>query len=123
MDREQIIRGLERLYRYRRGLSLNAPLVILGPWKDQLKAIKEELGDQWPTVELNYSRFVEHREADDGMSRSWDKKCLGCVHWKGFPWEWQDEDLDIQELQWCERYRIDEISRKAPCPEFSEKGE
>lgn len=122
MDRDQIIRGIERLYRYRRGLSLNAPLPILARFKEQLVASKEELGDRWSIVELNFSKYAEQRMADDLENLQWDNRCLGCTHWKGYPWEWQDEDLDIQELQWCERFRIDKISRKAPCPEFSEKG-
>ena len=122
MDRDQIIRGIERLYRYRRGLSLNAPLPILARFKEQLVASKKELGDDWSIVELNYPKYAKQRLDEDEGNQKWDQKCLGCAHWKGYPWEWQDEDLDIQELQWCERFRIDEISRQAPCSGFSEKG-
>ena len=102
-------------------LELNAPLPILAPAKEKMIATREALGSDWSVVEAAYHEYAEGRKEDDGLNRAWEKRCIGCVHWKGPPWEWQDDSLDIQEVKWCEQYKLDEIHRPDECPDFSEK--
>ena len=120
---DPITRGLTRLYRYRRLLSLLAPLPILGDAKRLLKSAKDALGPRWEEVERRYPEYAKRRDEESEAEFDWEKRCHSCVHWKGPPWEWQDDDLDIQEIRWCERFKFDETSRPEECPDFSEKGD
>jgi hypothetical protein len=123
MEVDPITRGLTRLYRYRRLIRLNAPLPILATSKGQLAETKEALGSRWSEVEARYPEYEKHQDAENTADLEWEKRCHNCAHWKGPPWEWQDEDLDIQEVRWCEQFKFDETSRPEECPGFSEKGD
>ena len=120
---DPIIRGLTRLYRYRRLLQLAAPLPILSESKRLLREVKEALGTRWPEVERLYPEYRKTQDKENKADLRWEKRCHSCVYWKGPPWEWQDQDLDIQELQWCERFKLMETSRPEECPDYSEKGD
>lgn len=120
---DPVARGLHRLYRYRRLLQLIAPLPVLAQSKKLLMDSKKALGARWPEVVRLYPEYAVEQNKANTIDLRWEARCHGCIFWKGPPWEWQDEDLDIQKVQWCERFKLDQTSRPEECPDFSEKGD
>lgn len=102
---------------------MNAPLPILVEGKRLLKAAKDALGTRWSEVEQLYPEYREKQDRENKIDLQWGNRCCSCMYWKGDPSEWQSEDLDIQEIQWCERFKLDQTSRPEECPDYSEKGD
>ena len=121
---DPVVRALARLRRYRKFVSLNAPLPILSREKKLLDDSKRELGDQWHLVEEQYERFKEVRDAEIAEDQAWEDRCWSCTHWIGPFWEREEpEALDNETAMWCDRYRVEDMTKPEPCPDFGEKKE